>query len=95
MRHILRDLILFSHLLDLIAGAGRLVLAPFRWVFWLVWGKRPTPPLIEFIELAHKTGGPHSFSCDWFLGHHKDDADLQRRAEAFKKLWFATQRNTT
>jgi hypothetical protein len=51
--------------------------------------------MIEFVELAHATGGPRSCECDKFLDRHLNDKDLWRRAEAYRKLWDATQRNVT
>ena len=95
MRHITRDLILYSHFLDLIASAVRLFFAPVRWLYGFVWGRRPTPALIEFINLAYRTGSPCSNRCDAFLRDHRGDEDLQRRAKAYKRLWDKARRNCT
>lgn len=95
MRHIFRDLILYSRVLDLIVSILCLPFTLACKVFWFAWGRRPLPPMIEFVELAHATGGPRSCECDKFLDRHLNDKDLWRRAEAYRKLWDATQRNVT
>ena len=44
-------------------------------------------PLIEYINLLHRHGGPDSPAVQEFVEKYEDDDVMMRRIKAFNKVW--------